>query len=85
MDNDIHKIDLKFSLNDSLASAANYINRMGWKKSQPCFFRVKLTNKLEVPFFNTGKTKQWQKELDQKTINIFEKKFEKEMRELNYI
>ena len=45
----------------------------------------KLTNTLEAPFFNTGKTKQWQKELDQKTINIIEKKFEKEMRELNYI
>ena len=48
-------------------------------------YKEKLTNNLEVPFFNTGKTKQWQKELDQKTINIIEKKFEKEMRELNYI
>ena len=48
-------------------------------------YKEKLTNNLEVSFFNTGKTKQWQKELDQKTINIIEKKFEKEMRELNYI
>ena len=48
-------------------------------------YKEKLTNNLEVPFFNTGETKQWQKKLDQKTINIIEKKFEKEMRELNYI
>ena len=33
-------------------------------------YKEKLTNNLEAPFFNTGKTKQWQKELDQKTINI---------------
>ena len=38
-------IDLK-STEDSFASAANYINRIGWKKSQPCFIRVKLTNNI---------------------------------------
>ena len=48
-------------------------------------YKEKLTNNLEAPFFNTGQAKQWQKELDQKTINRIEKKFEKEMRELNYI
>ena len=31
---------------DSLASAANYINRIGWRKGEPCFYRVKLTNKI---------------------------------------
>ena len=41
------KIELKTSLEDSLASAANYINRIGWKKGQPCFYRVKLTNKIK--------------------------------------
>ena len=47
-----NKIELKFSLDDSLASAANYINRIGWKKSQPCFFRVKLTNKIRDKYIN---------------------------------
>ena len=28
-----NKIELKKSLNDALASAANYINKIGWKKS----------------------------------------------------
>ena len=52
-----NKIDLKFSLNDSLASAANYINRIGWKKSQPCFFRVKLTNKIRDKYINLSARK----------------------------
>ena len=39
-------IELKTSLKDSLASAANYINRIGWKKGQPCFIRVKLTKNI---------------------------------------
>ena len=38
--NDI--IELK-SIKDSFASAANYINKIGWKKNQPCFIRVNLT------------------------------------------
>ena len=52
-----NKIELKFSLNDSLASAANYINRMGWKKSQPCFFRVKLTNNIKDKYINLSARK----------------------------
>ena len=52
-----NKIELKFSLDDSLASAANYINRIGWKKSQPCFFRVKLTNKIRDKYINLSARK----------------------------
>ena len=52
-----NKIELKFSLNDSLASAANYINGMGWKKSQPCFFRVKLTNNIKDKYINLSARK----------------------------
>ena len=48
------KIELKSSLKDSLASAANYINRIGWKKGQPCFFRVKLNNKIKKKYFNSS-------------------------------
>ena len=49
-----NKIELKASLDDSLASAANYIRKMGWKKGQPCFFRVKLRDKIENKYFNTS-------------------------------
>ena len=52
-----NKIELKLSLNDSLASAANYINRIGWKKGQPCFFRVKLTNKIKDKYVNLSARK----------------------------
>ena len=52
-----NKIELKLSLDDSLASAANYINRIGWKKSQPCFFRVKLTNKISDKYINLSARK----------------------------
>ena len=49
-----NKIDLKFSLDDSLASAANYINKIGWKKNQPCFYRVKLSKEIKKIFINSS-------------------------------
>jgi len=48
------KIELKKSLNDALASAANYINKIGWKKNHPCFFRVKGNKKIEKKYINTS-------------------------------
>ena len=39
-------IELK-SIQDSFASAANYINKIGWKKNNPCFIKVKL--KIDTP------------------------------------
>ena len=47
-----NKIELKSSLEDSVASAANYISKIGWKNDQPCFYRVKLTKKIEKKLFN---------------------------------
>ena len=49
-----NKIELKISLADSLASAANYINKIGWKKGQPCFYRVKLTKKVSKKYINSS-------------------------------
>jgi len=49
-----NKIELKTSLKDSLASAANYIKRIGWKKNQPCFYRVKLTKKINKKYINSS-------------------------------
>ena len=64
-----NKIELKSSLDDSLASAANYISKIGWKKGQPCFFRVKLTNNIKDKYINSSartisnrlKIKKWKK------------------------
>jgi len=52
-----NKIELKTSLEDSLASAANYINKIGWKKNRPCFYRVKLTKEIENKYINTSARK----------------------------
>ena len=52
-----NKIELKASLADSLASAANYINKIGWEKGQPCFYRVKLTKKVKKKYINLSARK----------------------------
>jgi len=63
------KIELKKSLEDSVASAANYINKIGWKKGEPCFKKVTLTRKIEKKYYNFSAKKinnklrisQWKK------------------------
>tara|TARA_B100001559_G_scaffold230534_1_gene194053 strand:+ start:11 stop:1006 length:996 start_codon:yes stop_codon:yes gene_type:complete len=52
-----NKIELKSSLPDALASAANYINSIKWKKGQPCFFRVKLTKDIKKKYINLSAKK----------------------------
>ena len=49
-----NKIELKTSLKDSLASAANYINKIGWKKDTPCFYKIKLDKNIKEKFINTS-------------------------------
>jgi|TARA_B100001079_G_scaffold15585_1_gene12481 membrane-bound lytic murein transglycosylase B len=46
------KIELKNSLEDSLASAANYINKIGWKREYPCLFQVNTTKKIKKKYVN---------------------------------
>jgi len=52
--NDI--IELK-STEDSFASAANYINKIGWKKNQPCFYEIKLDSSIPIKFLNVSAKK----------------------------
>ena len=49
-------IELK-STKDSFASAANYINKIGWKKNQPCFIRVNLKENVPKELLNTSAKK----------------------------
>ncbi len=49
-------IDLK-SAEDSFASAANYINKLGWKKNNPCFYKIKLKENIPVKYLNTSAKK----------------------------
>ena len=52
-----NKIELKSSLDDSFASAANYIKKIGWKKGEPCFIRVKLNNAIKNKYINSSARK----------------------------
>jgi membrane-bound lytic murein transglycosylase B len=49
-------IELK-STKDSFASAANYINKIGWNKNQPCFIRVNLNKNVPKKLLNTSAKK----------------------------
>ena len=53
-ENDI--IELK-STKDSFASAANYLNKIGWKKNQPCFIKVSLNRNVPKRLLNTSAKK----------------------------
>ena len=51
------KIELKKSLPDALASAANYINKIGWKFNSPCFQKVSLNKKIDKKYINISAKK----------------------------
>ena len=46
-------IELK-NIEDSFASAANYINRIGWKNEEPCFYKVELKKEIPKRYLNTS-------------------------------
>ena len=54
--NDNNIIELKNSY-DSFASAANYLNKMGWKKNEPCFKKVSLKKDVPKKILNTSAKK----------------------------
>ena len=49
-------IELK-KTEDSFASAANYIKKIGWKKNQPCFYQVDLKNEIPIKYLNSSARK----------------------------
>ena len=51
------KIELKQSLYDALASAANYINKIGWKYKSSCFHKVELTKSISKKYINVSAKK----------------------------
>jgi len=50
------KIDLK-AIDDSFASAANYINKMGWKQNEPCYLKIDLTENVPTYLLNISAKK----------------------------
>ena len=45
-------IELK-NVEDSFASAANYMKNIGWKKNNHCFYRIDLKDNIPVKFLNS--------------------------------
>ena len=57
VDYDKNKIIELKSTEDSFASAANYINKIGWKKNQPCFIEISLLESTPKNLLNTSAKK----------------------------
>ena len=70
------KIELKV-IDDSFASAANYLNIIGWKIDQPCFYKIELKNTIPKKYLNTSAKKIHNK------MKLFN--FEKYIRNYNVI
>jgi len=49
-------IELK-NIEDSFASAANYLNKIGWKKDTPCYTKIKLKNNIPKKYLNSSARK----------------------------
>ena len=76
-------IELK-KTEDSFASAANYLKTIGWKKHEPCFYKIKLKGNIPKKFLNSSARKLKNK----KKVNFFIKYFDnpnqlKEFKDLN--
>ncbi len=62
------KIELK-EIEDSFASAANYINQIGWNSEEPCYYKVKLKENIPDKYLNTSAKKI----INKKKANFFKK------------
>ena len=72
-------VDLKNS-EDAFASAANYLSNIGWKENQPCFYRIKLKERIPNKYLNVSA-----KKLHHKKELIFFKKYIENYDELGFI
>ena len=61
-------IDLKNN-NDAYASAANYLNKIGWKDDEPCFYKINLSNDVPKKYLNVSAKKLH----DKKKLKYFRK------------
>jgi len=70
-------INLK-NIEDSFASAANYLNKIGWNNKTPCFYKVELINETPHKYLNTSA-----KQIKHKNKVSYLKKYIKNNKNLN--
>ena len=70
-------INLK-NIEDSFASAANYLNKIGWDNKTPCFYKVELINETPHKYLNTS-----EKHIKHKNKVSYLKKYIKNSEKLN--
>jgi len=61
-------IELK-KIEDSFASAANYIKKIGWKTNEPCFYKVELKEGIPSKYLNSSARKI----INKKKVKFFKK------------
>ena len=75
--NENDTIELK-KTEDSFASAANYLKRIGWKKNQPCFYKIDLEKNIPKKYLNSSA-----RNIKNKKRSIFFSKYIKNFENLN--
>ena len=71
-------IELK-KTEDSFASAANYLKTIGWKKNQPCYFKIDLNDNIPKKYLNSSA-----RNIQNKKIIVFLRNILKIMKTLIY-
>ena len=66
--NNDNYIDLK-NPTDAYASAANYLNNMGWDKNSHCFYKIELNNNIKTKYLNVSAKKL----INKKKLKYFKK------------
>ena len=77
--NNDKKINLKDN-EDAYPSAANYLNQIGWKKNEPCFYRINLNENIPKKYLNVSA-----KQLHNKKKLSFFKKYINNHSELDFL
>jgi len=75
--NENDTIELK-KTEDSFASAANYLKRIGWKKNQPCFYKIDLEKNIPKKYLNSSA-----RNIKNKKRSVFFSKYIKNFENLN--
>ena len=75
--NENETIELK-ETEDSFASAANYLKRIGWKKNQPCFYKIDLDKNIPKKYLNSSA-----RNIKNKKRSIFFRKYIKNFENLD--